>query len=205
MWYVVRQLLDGNSVQRKPQRPHIGDLPQSTLLKQLQQFLPRIQSANADLAEHSFTESAVSIVDVEQGSEQECSAYSTSDSDSEGNSAGKQASQHIEMDIACGVLELHDQAAITAAEAALANAVQSQHGKWDASSDSASDDDSDSSSSKDGNETCLHQVAWDEVQPGDACIQRQDAFTNDSKQALPSASKRRHLVVKTRRPNIQEM
>lgn len=190
---VVRQLLGDSTAQQTRARPDIIGLPQSTVLQQLQQFLPQLQSANADLAHHPLTEPAVSIVDVHEES-----ACSSSGSDSDEDSSQAKSPEHVQMDIACGVLDLHDEAAISAAEAALANVAHCQD-TYEASSDS------DSSSSDEGIPAGQLITVQD---PVDKSTQHQSTTLDTEHKQTPNpevARSRKRYTVKKRRPNIQEL
>jgi len=96
-------------------------MPPSELMSRVRDFLPQMEAANAKLALEMQSQPADKF-DVEV--------------------LGERDAQHVEMDIACGVLDLKDDAALEAAEAAIAGV---RHSQLDSSSveDSSSDDDSD--------------------------------------------------------------
>ena len=80
-------------------RPAIAAPPQSQLLGRLQTFLPSMAAANAQLEQEAAAAPAGAF-DIEQLAPDE--------------------EQHIAFDLACGVLELKDDAAVRAAERAIA-------------------------------------------------------------------------------------
>ena len=79
--------------------PAIGAPPQSELLGRLQTFLPTMAAANAQL-EQEAAAAPSGAFDIEQ--------------------LAPDAEQHIAFDLACGVLDLKDDAAVRAAERAIA-------------------------------------------------------------------------------------
>ena len=109
------------------QQPTVPTAP-SPLLSRLSTFLPQLQAANQrlDAAAPGASGSGLQIEVVPQAEEASVSADgSDSDSDASQEPVAGQAQPcrpHIEMDIACGVLELQDPAACQAAEAAAADA-----------------------------------------------------------------------------------
>ncbi|GAX82225.1 hypothetical protein CEUSTIGMA_g9653.t1 [Chlamydomonas eustigma] len=80
-------------------RPHIGPVPKSSLLTRLNQFLPELQAANQQLNEELKIKPP-SHFDVENVPE-----------DQEGG--------YIEMDLACGLIDLKSEEAVIAAETAM--------------------------------------------------------------------------------------
>lgn len=80
-------------------RPAIDTPPQSELLGRLQTFLPSMAAANAQL-EQEAAAAPQGAFDIEQ--------------------LAPDAEQHIAFDLACGVLDLRDEAAVRAAERAIA-------------------------------------------------------------------------------------
>ncbi|GLC35799.1 hypothetical protein PLESTB_000495500 [Pleodorina starrii] len=103
------------------QRPAIGPTPRSSVLDKLAAFMPQMANANASL-QQQLQERPAAEFDIEQVDDEEDGPY-------------------IEMDLACGILELRDEAALRAAERAL-------EGQGDpflnSGSDSSSSDDDDS-------------------------------------------------------------
>ncbi|KAG1674280.1 hypothetical protein FOA52_013469 [Chlamydomonas sp. UWO 241] len=93
-----------------PARPDIAPVPKSSLLSRLNAFLPQIQTANADLQEQLKVRPAADF-DVEGVPDDQESGYI----EMEGKEGG-----YIEMDLACGLIDLKDGSALSAAESALA-------------------------------------------------------------------------------------
>ena len=85
-----------------------------------------MQSANQQLAEREPAEPVVAISDLQDDGSSLADSHSDEDTE-----------QHVQMDIACGVLDLKDQAALRAVEAMLDGA------EYAASSDSGSSSESD--------------------------------------------------------------
>lgn len=112
-------------VSRPAARPNIGPPPASALLERAREFLPALQAANAalDAARASHPERSFDIEHV----------------DAEG-------APHIEMDLACGIMELRDEAAEAAADHALRGAGAAA----ETESSSSSDHESDSSEQESG-------------------------------------------------------
>ena len=135
----------------------------------------------------------MSIVDVHEES-----ACSSSGSDIDEDSSQAKSPEYVQIDIACGVLDLHDEAAISAAEAALANVAHCQD-THEASSDS------DSSSSDEGNPAGQLRAVQDSA---DKSKQHQSTTLDSERKQTPKsevARSRKHYRVKKRRPNIQEL
>lgn len=103
------------------QKPTIGKVERSALLGKLKQFIPELEKANQKL-------------------EAEMSVRPASEFDVENVEEGQ---AHIEMDLACGIIDLKDRAAEEAAEGAVASG-----GRVD--EDSCDDDDEETS--EDGEE-----------------------------------------------------
>ncbi|KAF6249499.1 hypothetical protein COO60DRAFT_951415 [Scenedesmus sp. NREL 46B-D3] len=83
-------------------RPNIGTLPPSSVLSKVRSFLPQMQQANEQL-EQQLQSCDPSVVDIEHIPE--------------GADAGGPV---IQMDLACGLLDLKDDAALAAAQRAIA-------------------------------------------------------------------------------------
>ena len=117
-------------------RPQTSKVPESSILAHLRTFLPQMQSANEMLSQHPASEPAVTISDLqEEPAELE---QDTEDGTSE----------HIQMDIACGVVDLKDAAALQAAEDAVnavgTEAVTGSRSDSDSNNESNSNSDADS-------------------------------------------------------------
>ncbi|KAL4419374.1 hypothetical protein ABPG77_002901 [Micractinium sp. CCAP 211/92] len=128
-----RRLLVGDVAPRRPRhKPTIKPVPPSGLLDRLQAFLPTLEAANADL-QHQLETGGGEQVAMERGSDDE------------------REGPYVEMDLACGLFDLKDPAAVAAAEAAMVNrgvAVEAYGaGSGNSSSDDTSDDSSDSGGS----------------------------------------------------------
>ena len=98
-------------------------VPPSSVLSRVKDFLPQMAAANEKLTKDMQSQPAENF-DVE--------------------AVGEGDSQHVEMDIACGVLELKDNAAEQAAEAVMAGQCpDTESAQGDSSSSDSSDADSD--------------------------------------------------------------
>ncbi|PNW85025.1 hypothetical protein CHLRE_03g168500v5 [Chlamydomonas reinhardtii] len=116
------------------ERPSIGPAPRSAMLEQLAAFLPQMAKENQKLQQELQSRPAAEF-DIE-----------AVDEEAEG--------PYIEMDLACGVLELRDAAALAAAERAMQGQGGLELGEGGAAeaSSSSSDDDSDDDSDEDSDE-----------------------------------------------------
>lgn len=107
-------------------RPQIAPTAPSPLLSRLSAFIPQLQAANDCLQGDVRSETATGL-DIEvipQVAESLSTDGSESDSDASeapDDRTFQPSRPHIEMDIACGVLDLKDAAACEAAEAAAGN------------------------------------------------------------------------------------
>ncbi|GIL43264.1 hypothetical protein Vafri_1054 [Volvox africanus] len=101
------------------QRPNIGPAPRSSVLDKLATFLPQLASENERLQQQMQDRPAEEF-DIE-------------------HVEGDEDGPYIEMDLACGILELHDEAALRAAERAM-NGQEGAFHKGESSSSSSSDD-----------------------------------------------------------------
>lgn len=85
-----------NAESKTPQQHLATPLPPSSVLDRVKAFLPSMQQANEQLAQALATQpETLDIENVDEGT------------------------PHIEMDLACGVLELKDSSAVSAAEKAM--------------------------------------------------------------------------------------
>ncbi|WIA21936.1 hypothetical protein OEZ85_004302 [Tetradesmus obliquus] len=110
-------------------RPNIGTLPPSSVLGKVRSFLPQMKQANEQL-EQQLQLCDPSVVDIEHIPE-----------------GADAAAPVIQMDLACGLLDLKDDAALAAAQRAIAAGGDVAVEAFDGGSSSGSD--SDSSSSED--------------------------------------------------------
>lgn len=185
--------MEDSSTRQRRRRPEISIVPESSVLQQLQHFLPKLQTANAELVQHPLSESAVSIIDVHEES-----SSASSGSDSEEDTLPANTSEHVQMDIACGILDLHDQAAISAAEAALLTGAQHQNcTNGDSDDDSTSSDDS-AISERLGN---IPESADNAFQQTKSSVDGHGEQTHQSQ----IATNRKHYVVKKQKPTILEL
>ncbi len=117
-------------------RPQTSKVPESSVLAHLRTFLPQMQSANEMLSQHPASEPAVSISNMQEEPAQ-------LEQDTEDGTL-----QHIQMDIACGVVDLKDAAALQAAEDAIngvgTEAVTGSRSDSDSNNESDSNSDADS-------------------------------------------------------------
>ena len=104
---------------QQPSKPQIQPVQPSSVLDKVRSFLPALQAANAQLAAQCPQD-----VDIEQVPE---------------------GAPHVEMDLACGILDLKDPAALARAEAAMqAGPAPGPHAAC------STDDDEDSSENDEG-------------------------------------------------------
>lgn len=117
-----------------PQKPNIGAVPSSAMLKRLHDFLPQLAAANASLPTNTAPhddpylpslqprdkdpEPALCVLPTEHAAVDDDSDDASDESDSESQDSGV----HVEMDLACGVFELHDASASEAAARAAGTA-----------------------------------------------------------------------------------
>lgn len=133
---IVDKLMKDKKSGQANRRPQTSKVPESSVLAHLRTFLPQMQSANDMLSQHPAAEPAVTI----SGIQEEPAELEQDTEDS--------TLQHIQMDIACGIVDLKDAAALQAAEDAI-NGVGTE-AVTGSSSDSDSNDESDSNSDADG-------------------------------------------------------
>lgn len=130
---IVDKLMEDKKSRQANRRPQTAKVPESSVLAHLRTFLPQLQSANEKLSQNPASEPAVTISDMqEEPAELE---QDTEDS----------TLQHIQMDIACGVVDLKDAAALQAAQ----DAISGVAAVTESSSDSGSNNESDSNSDAD--------------------------------------------------------
>ncbi|PRW33293.1 hypothetical protein C2E21_7933 [Chlorella sorokiniana] len=127
-----RRLLVGDAAPRHPRsKPTIKPVAPSGLLGRLQAFLPALEAANADL-QQQLEQHPASEVAMERGSDDE------------------REGPVVELDLACGLFDLKDEAAVAAAERAmLAQGVAVDRFEG-ASTDDSSEEDSSSGSEDEG-------------------------------------------------------
>ena len=117
-------------------RPQTSKVPESSVLAHLRTFLPQMQSANEMLSQHPASEPAVTISDLQDEPVE-------LEQDTEDGTL-----EHIQMDIACGVVDLKDAAALQTAEDAIngvgTEAVTASRSDSDSNNDSDSNSDADS-------------------------------------------------------------
>lgn len=147
-------------------RPQTSKVPESSVLAQLRTFLPQMQSANEMLSQQPASETAVTISEVQEGPAE-------LEQDPEDGTL-----EHIQMDIACGIVDLKDAAALRAAEDAI-NGVE-----FKAVTGSRSDSDSNSESDSDSDADICHDI--DAQQPVAAATPAADS---SEQQKLPSGHK----------------
>ncbi|GLI68860.1 hypothetical protein VaNZ11_013405 [Volvox africanus] len=114
------------------QRPNIGPAPRSSVLGKLATFLPQLASENERLQQQMQDRPAEEF-DIEHV-----------DGDEDG--------PYIEMDLACGILELRDEAALRAAERAM-NGQEGAFHKGESSSSSSIDDSASDDTEEDGDDS----------------------------------------------------
>jgi hypothetical protein len=95
-------------------KPTIAAVTRSSLLSRASHFLPTLQAANMAL-QRTIDQSGAEAVNIEHVSERNGGSGATGDSDTDVDGP-----ERIEMDLACGVLDLEDGAAAAAAKAAAA-------------------------------------------------------------------------------------
>ena len=155
-------------------KPKLTAPPRSALLARAATFIPVLRSANAALPDTDAAEQPGAVEIQEVAEEEDAIRLHSNDSidsltdstrdDCAAEDPHKPHAQHVEMDLACGVLDLPDAAAIAAAEAAAANGADVDGDLASAAqraacvlptvSTSSSSDESDESDSADG----LHVV-----------------------------------------------
>lgn len=156
-------------------RPPIAVQSRSALLGRLNDFLPQLQQANALLATQPASMARGDNF-LERCTVEEESSSSTGDSDYGGSIDESRARQpHVVMDLACGVLELQDEAAVAAAirEAETGGARPPRPhghptGAKTSDTDSSSSSDSDGDATSDGSD----RLAGDDVGSNGAGIRR---------------------------------
>ena len=143
----------------------------------------------------------MSIIDLQEqaGPPASASDSETSESDCENDNANP-TSHSVEMEIACGILELHDEAAVLAAEAAIDSHTYSHKTAQDCSSSSGSSrDDSDCESDLSYATAQVDDMAASQANP--------DAITDASEESQDRAGRHtnKQAPVKRRKPKIVEL
>ena len=114
-----RKLQLGSGPQQRS-KPDFGPVPSSSVLDRVKSFLPAMQRANADLMQQAAQRPPEEL-DIEHVPE---------------------GAPHVEMDLACGILDLKDPAAVARAEAAMqAGPMRASMPEAACSSDDSSDED----------------------------------------------------------------
>uniref|UniRef100_A0A7S0VP48 Uncharacterized protein n=1 Tax=Polytomella parva TaxID=51329 RepID=A0A7S0VP48_9CHLO len=107
----------------KPEKPKFEPIRRSNLLDKLGQFMPQMEAANKKL-EETIKANPANDFDIE--------------------TLNSENDNYIEMDLACGILELKDMAGLKAAEAAMNGQSAIQIEKFSASDDGSDTESSDS-------------------------------------------------------------
>ncbi|KAG2499328.1 hypothetical protein HYH03_002905 [Edaphochlamys debaryana] len=131
------------------QRPSIGPAPRSAMLDQLAAFLPRLAQENKKLEEELQAQPPAEPGFVLERVDDEAGPAAAAGEPEAAEGEGGGEGTYIEMDLACGVLDLRDDAALQAAEAAMAGRGGALLGQGAADSGSDDSDDSDSDDSDD--------------------------------------------------------
>lgn len=181
---IARQLLVDLSQSKAPEqgqpagcisaRLPITKPSRSTLLSRLQSFLPQLEKANTQLPSEPGLGHSDDFLEL-RAVDDNCSTSSSSggsDDDLAGDREGGPVRQpHVVMDLACGILELQDDAAVAAAtrEAEFGGTLMTAqpHGSHsDASTSDSSDDSEDGSDSGDGGSDCGDKAGTRQVGGG---------------------------------------
>lgn len=176
------------NAEQQSSKPAIQPVEQTDLLSRLQQFLPQMQAANANLKDVQPLD-----VDIEHEEEGDHQEEDTSEDD-EGEQARYVAftfcrllkilyclyfklhpyiitwyrnahEPYVELDLACGIFDLKDEAAVTAAEKSLINTGQ-QIAVDDEDSDDSEDELQDASKQQKSKKKKLH-AGIEEISPTD--------------------------------------
>ena len=156
----VRRLLDAKNPQQAATRPATSKLPESAVLAQLRSFLPQMQSANEQLAQRGDWASAVTIEDAQD------------DHAAEEQEEELAAAQHVQMDIACGVVDLKDQAALRAAQNMVHGLQQAEQSDSSSSSDRDSYTAGDTPTDSDTDDAICNNISNDTSGSGKTTPQR---------------------------------
>lgn len=169
---IARQLLVDLSQSKAPEQGQAAGCPptrlpiskpsRSTLLSRLKSFLPQLEQANTQLPSESGPGHSDDFLEL-RAVDDNCSSGSSSGGSDDGLAGNGEEDAvrqpHVVMDLACGILELQDDAAVAAAtrEAEFGGTLMTAqpHGSHsDASSSDSSDDSEDGSDSGDGGSDC---------------------------------------------------
>lgn len=192
----VDTLLERKKATPAHSRPQISKVPESSVLAQLRTFLPQMQSANERLSQQPAAEPAVFISDMQA----EPAAAMLEEDVEEG------AAQHVQMDIACGVVDLKDAAALRVAENVV-NGTRNYARNDDSGSSSVSD--SDSNSDDDENDKTDDTVPELSAAPAANSASRQSEMssgrTPGEGNSLSAAPGSLSVQTKHRQPKILEL
>lgn len=125
--------------------------------------------------------------------------------------AGDEGAPHIEMDLACGVLQLQDAAAVAAAERDLLGGLHSGTAASSSGSDSSDSDvasDSDEHDSDNAPASCQGANATETASPGDQeirAVNNSDITAQDSAETMQNVHSKRGAVKAKRRRLVEPL